>query len=73
MKFEEERAFRQSRELEQGEQQVPAPQVVSHVPSMQQSGHQFPKLLDHTVSAQVHQFQWFKQQVLRGQVLGLRL
>ena len=40
MKFEEERAFRRSRELEQGEQQVPAPQVVAQVPSTQQSGSQ---------------------------------
>ena len=38
VKFEEERAFRKSRELEQGEQQVPAPQVVSQVPSVQQTG-----------------------------------
>ena len=37
VKFEEERAFRRSRESEQGEQQVPAPQVVAHVPSTQQS------------------------------------
>ena len=38
VKFEEELAFRKSRELEQGEQQVRAPQVVSQVPSMQQTG-----------------------------------
>ena len=31
--FEEEWAFRKSRELEQGEQQVPAPKVVAQVPS----------------------------------------
>ena len=35
VKFEEERAFRRSRESEQGEQQVPAPQVVAQVPSTQ--------------------------------------
>ena len=35
VKFEEERAFSKSRELEQGEQQVFAPQVVSHVPLVQ--------------------------------------
>ena len=40
VKFEEERAFRKSIELEQGEQQVPAPQVVTQVPSAQQSGSQ---------------------------------
>ena len=40
VKFEEERAFRRSRESEQGEQQVPAPQVVAQVPSTQQSGSQ---------------------------------
>ena len=40
VEFEEERAFRKSRELEQGEQQVPAPQVVAQVPSVQQSGSQ---------------------------------
>ena len=33
VKFEEERAFRRSRESEQGEQQVPAPQVVAQIPS----------------------------------------
>ena len=38
VKFEEERAFRKSRESEQAEQQVPAPQVVSQVPSTQQLG-----------------------------------
>ena len=37
VKFEEERAFRKSRESEQGEKQVPAPQVVSQVPSTQQT------------------------------------
>ena len=40
VKFEEERAFRRSRESKQGEQQVPAPQVVTQVPSTQQSGSQ---------------------------------
>ena len=40
VRFEEERAFRKSRESEQGEQQVPAPQVVSQVPSVQQTGSQ---------------------------------
>ena len=40
VKFEEERAFKNSRELEQGVQQVPAPQFVAQVPSMQQSGSQ---------------------------------
>ena len=35
VKFEEERAFKKSKELEQGEQQLPAPQVVSQVPSVQ--------------------------------------
>ena len=38
VKFEEERAFRKSRELEQGEQQVPAPQAITQVPSVQQTG-----------------------------------
>ena len=37
VKFQEERAFRKLRESEQGEQQVLAPQVVSQVPSAQQS------------------------------------
>ena len=40
VKFEEERAFRKSRELEQGEQQVPPPQVVSQVSSVLQIGSQ---------------------------------
>ena len=40
VKFEEEWAFRKLRESEQGEQQVPAPQVVAQVPSTQQSGSQ---------------------------------
>ena len=40
VKFEEKRAFRKSREFEQGEQQVLTPQVVSHVPSVQQTGSQ---------------------------------
>ena len=40
VKFKEERAFRRSRESEQGEQQVPAPQVVAQVPSTQESGSQ---------------------------------
>ena len=40
VKFEEERAFRKSRESEYGEQQVPAPQVVTQVPLVQQSGSQ---------------------------------
>ena len=40
VKFEEERAFKRSREYEQGEQQVPAPQVMAQVPSTQQSGSQ---------------------------------
>ena len=40
MKFEEKRAFRKSRESEQGEQRVPTPQVVAQVPSAQQSGSQ---------------------------------
>ena len=35
VRIEEERAFRKSRESKQGEQQVPAPQVVSQVPSVQ--------------------------------------
>ena len=35
VKFEQEWAFRKSRELEQREQQVPAPQAVSQVPSVQ--------------------------------------
>ena len=39
VKFEE-WAFRKSRESEQGEQQVPAPQVVAQVPCTQQSGSQ---------------------------------
>ena len=34
VRFEEERALRKSRESEQGEQQVPTPQVVSQVPSV---------------------------------------
>ena len=34
VKFEEERAFRKSRELEQGEQQVPTPHAVTQVPSV---------------------------------------
>ena len=38
VKFEEEQAFKKSRESKQGEQQVPAPQVVTPVPSAQQSG-----------------------------------
>ena len=38
VRFEEERAFRKSRESEQGEQQVPTPQVASHVPSSQMTG-----------------------------------
>ena len=38
VKFEEEQAFRKSRKSEQGEQQVPAPQVVTQVHSTQQSG-----------------------------------
>ena len=40
VKLEEERAFRKSRESEQGEQQVPTPQVVAQIPSTQQSGSQ---------------------------------
>ena len=40
MRFEEERAFRKSRESEQGEQHVPTPQVVSQVPSVQLTGSQ---------------------------------
>ena len=40
VKFEEERAFRRSRESKQGEQQVPAPQVVAQVPSTWQTGSQ---------------------------------
>ena len=40
VKFEEERAFRRSRESEQGEQQVPAPQAVAQVAYTQQSGSQ---------------------------------
>ena len=40
VRFEEERAFKKSRESEQGEQQVPAPQVASQVPSMQFTGSQ---------------------------------
>ena len=35
VRFEEEQAFRKSRESEQGEQQVPTPQVVSQAPSVQ--------------------------------------
>ena len=44
VKFEEERAFRRLRESEQGEQQVPAPQVVAQVPSTQQSGSQISRV-----------------------------
>ena len=40
MRFEEERAFRKSRESKQGEQHVPTPQVVSQVPSVQLTGSQ---------------------------------
>ena len=40
VKFEEERAFKKSRESKQGDQQVPAPHVVTKVPSTQQSGSQ---------------------------------
>ena len=35
VKFEKERGFKKSRESEQGEQQVPAPQVVAQAPSAQ--------------------------------------
>ena len=40
VRFEEEQAFKNSRELEQGEHQVPTPRVVSQVPSVQQTGSQ---------------------------------
>ena len=40
MRFEEERAFRKSRESVQGEQQVPTPQAVSQVPSVQSASSQ---------------------------------
>ena len=40
VKFEEERAFKKSRESEQGEQQVPEPQAITQVPSVQQTGSQ---------------------------------
>ena len=36
----EEQAFKKTRDSEQGEQQIPAPQVVSQVPSVQQTGSQ---------------------------------
>ena len=50
VKFEEERAFRRSRESKQGEQQVPTPQVVAQVPSTQQSGsHVFGVTRPHSV------------------------
>ena len=41
--FEEERAFRRSIELEQGEQQVPTPQFVTQVPSTHVKTPNFPK------------------------------
>ena len=40
VRFEEEQAFRKSRELVQGEQQVPTPQAASQVPSVQSTGSQ---------------------------------
>ena len=40
VRFEEERAFRKSRESKQAEHQVPAPHVVSQVPSVQHTGSQ---------------------------------
>ena len=45
VRFEEERAFKISRELEQGEQKVPTPQVASHVPSMQMIGSQVSRVI----------------------------
>ena len=45
VKFEEERAFRRSRDSEQGEQQVLAPQVVAQVPFTQQSGSQVSEVI----------------------------
>ena len=62
VKFEEERAFRKSRESEQGEQQVLAPyRQLYRYHQRSSEDHRFPELQDHTMQAQVHQGQWFNQ------------
>ena len=45
VKFEEEWAFKKSRELERGEQQVPTPQTITQVPSVQQTGSQVSRVI----------------------------
>ena len=64
VKFEEERAFRKSRESEQGEQQVPAPQVMAQVPSTQQSGSQVSGVTGPQSVGTGSQVQWLGQQGL---------
>ena len=59
VRFEEEWAFRKSRESMQGEQLVPTPQVASQVPLVQ--FHRFSGLSDHMLQAKDLQVQLFIQ------------